>query len=465
MSRNKRPIWTSVLCACLMVVSSATACGRTAADVQSEGMKKIGSYNVESEVNYTDESDKEDVLERFASDDRLCIIDKYPTYYDVTLDYEKGTPSEVGQAYAETIIKAVPEYEAAFEPYLYENIRFAFDGREINYETLEKRIRTLEAAIPDEYREEAESFARTIAAGEEGYLENGKLSYIEALTMQLVPDALRPTACSALSLTGNKTVTGERMTLRNLEWHIGSKGQITDIHAVTHMKKGERSLTSISVLGMLDMITAVNDDGVMIAILDVGSVDEEPFVYEGKKCYTFEIRKALEEFSTAKEAGDFMVGESGDYTWCHNLIISDAKDAFCAEDVTSEVAATGKGRSVLRDENSELMEGLTWDSPDSLCIVNSYATKGNQDSFTGEASNINRFFKYNKWVKEKEKFSIADMKGIMAHEVVEQYYIVNVHNEGTVHTVIVDYATGKIHVSFTKGIAEDIPRYIEVGTY
>ena len=194
-------------------------------------------------------------------------------------------------------------------------------------------------------------------------------------------------------------------------------------------------------------------------------MDEDPFVYEGKKCYTFEIRKALEEFSTAKEAGDFMVGESGDYTWCHNLIISDAKDAFCAEDVTSEVAATGKGRSVLRDENSELMEGLNWDSPDSLCIVNSYATKGNQDSFTGEASNINRFFKYNKWVKDKEKFSIADMKGIMAHEVVEQYYIVNVHNEGTVHTVIVDYATGKIHVSFTKGIAEDIPRYIEVGTY
>ena len=175
------------------------------------------------------------MLEQFASDDRLCIIDKYPTYYDVTLDYEKGTPSEVGQAYAETIIKAVPEYEAAFEPYLYENIRFAFDGREINYETLEKRIRTLEAAIPDEYREEAESFARTIAAGEEGYLENGKLSYIEAITMQLVPDALRPTACSALSLTGSKTVTGERMTLRNLEWHIGSKGQITDIHAVTHI--------------------------------------------------------------------------------------------------------------------------------------------------------------------------------------------------------------------------------------
>ena len=41
MSRNKRPIWTSVLCACLMVVSSATACGKTAADVQSEGMKNF----------------------------------------------------------------------------------------------------------------------------------------------------------------------------------------------------------------------------------------------------------------------------------------------------------------------------------------------------------------------------------------------------------------------------------------
>ena len=61
---------------------------------------------------------------------------------------------------------------------------------------------------------------------------------------------------------------------------------------------------------------------------------------------------------------------------------------------------------------------------------------------------------------------MADVKGLMAREVVDQYEVSNVHNSGTVHTVIVDYATGKIHVSFTKDeTAEDVPRFIEVGEY
>ena len=112
------------------------------------------------------------------------------------------------------------------------------------------------------------------------------------------------------------------------------------------------------------------------------------------------------------------------------------------------------------------MEGLEWDTPDALCIVNTFATKGNQDRFTGEEFNITRFVKYNQWVSEKDKFSVADAKGLMAKEVVDEYIVSNVHNSGNVHTVIVDYAAGKIHVSFTKGdCAEDIPRFLEVGTY
>ena len=80
---------------------SICGCGTSAADVQSEGMKKVGSLNVEEEVTYTDDSEKEEVIETFSSADGLCVIEKYPTYYDVTLDYEKGEPAEVGKAYAE----------------------------------------------------------------------------------------------------------------------------------------------------------------------------------------------------------------------------------------------------------------------------------------------------------------------------------------------------------------------------
>ena len=448
-----------------VMISALCGCS-SAAQVESAGIVKTGSMNVDGLVNYTDESPVEEAVFMFTSDDGLCSIIRYPSYYDVTLDYEKGTPEEVGAAYADTIIKAVPDFEDSFEPYLFENIRGAFSGREIRYDSLEKRIMTLVSSLPDEYREEVESFARTIADGEEGYLENGKLSYIEALTMQLIPDALRPTACSALSIGGSRTVSGERLSMRNLEWSLGSSAQMTYIHAVTHMKKGDGSITAISVLGLLDMITAVNDDGVMIGILDVGTVNQMPYVYEGKKSYTFEIRYALECFDNARDAAKYLNEESGDFTWCHNLLVTDKDDAFCCENATAEVAAEGRAHSVIRTPDSELMEGLDWDTPDTLCIVNSFATVGNQDGFTGDPGNMIRFVKYNKWVSETEKFSVADLKGIMAREVVDQYVVTNVHNSGTVHTVIVDYATGDIHVAFTIGeCAEDIPEYILVGNY
>ena len=433
-------------------------------------MVKTGSVNVEGVVSYTNESSIDILIDSFISDDGLCSIKKYSSYYDVTLDYEKGTPAQVGSAYADTVRQAVPDYEIVMEPYLYENIRCAFGGRSVNYTALEDRIRTLFGAIPEEYRQEIDAFALAFSQGREGYAEDGQLSYIEVLTMQMIPDALRPTACSALSLGGSRTESGERITLRNLEWNLGSQAQITKVHAVTHMKKHDCSHTDISMLGILDIITAVNDDGVMIAILDIGSDTAAreglPFVYEGKKCYTFEIRYALEHFDNARDAGEFLVAESGDFTWCNNLLVTDSKDAFCCENATSETVAAKRAVSVLRTVDSELMEGLSWDSADSLCIVNSFATKGNMDGFTASDANLDRFMKYNKWVSAKEKFSVADVKAVMAQEIVDQHEVINVHNSGTIHTVILDYETGDIHVAFTKGFcADDVPEYLNVGRY
>ena len=451
------------LLACMTFLGGCTT---QTASIETDGMKKVDSFNLENNASYSDQGEVEEVLETYASEDGLCKIRKHATYYEVDLDYEKGTPAKVGTAYGRMILESIPEYETTFEPYLFENIRLGFDGRQIHYDTLEKRIRTLFDSLPAEYKEEVDAFAKAISEGEEGFEENGQLSYIEAVTMQMIPDALRPTACSALSLWGSKTKSGERITMRNLEWNIGSAGQMTKIHAVVHLKKGDRSITAISMLGVLDIITAVNDDGVMVGILDVGSVQNVPYVYEGKKCYTFALRYALEEFTTAREFGEYMNHESGDFTWCHNLILSDKKESFCVEDATKEVADTGLAKSMLRSADTPIHEGLTWNSKDSLCIVNSFTGKGNQDGFSISRSNLVRFMKYDQWVSEKDKFSVADVKGIMAKEVVDQSEVSNVHNNATVHTVILDYDTGRIQVAFTKGdCAEDVPVYLEIGHY
>ena len=448
----------------LLTALLVSGCNNKAAIVVNENavMKPVDSYLTKEVREYKDEGTIETPVSTLSSEDGLCVIKVMPSYYDVTLDYEKGDRASVGKAYGSLIREQMPDYIDIMEPYVYENIRMAYDG---NYtETaVEAREKILFDSYRPEYKKEIAAFAEGISGGTHGIKEDGILSYEEAVLAQMIPDALRPTCCSALSLWGSKTTTGDRITLRNLEWNLGSDNQMGKIHAVTHMKNGERSLTAISVLGLLDIISGINDDGVFAAILDVGSSQHEAYVCEGKKCYTMELRFALEEYSTARGLGEFMVAESGNYTWCHNLIISDKNDSFCAEDCVSQVVESGRGKSILRDCNTPILKGLSWDSSDSLCVVNSFASAGNQDGFTGSYSNIIRFAKYNEWVKAKDKFSPKDVKDLITQETVEQYAVQNVHGAGSAQLILIDYHTGSVQVAFSgaDGVA-DKPDFIEV---
>lgn len=441
-----------------------SGCGNKAAvEVNSlEVMKPVDSYLTKEVREYKDEGTKETSVSTLSSEDGLCVIKVMPSYYDVTLDYEKGDRASVGKAYGTLIRERMPDYIDIMEPYVFENIRMAYGG---NY--TEAAVKTREKVLFEswrqEYREEISAFAEAISGGVHGIAEDGKLSYEEAVLAQMIPDALRPTCCSALSLWGSKTSTGDRITLRNLEWNLGSDNQMGKIHAVTHMKNGDRSLTAISALGLLDIISGINDNGVFAAILDVGSVQDEAYVCEGKKCYTMDLRFALEECSTARDLGEFMVRESGNYTWCHNLIITDSNDSFCAEDCVSQVVESGYGKSVLRDCNTPILKGLSWDSRDSLCVVNSFASEGNQDGFSGSNSNIIRFAKYNEWVKAKDKFSPKDVKELITQETVDQYVVQNAHSAGSAQLILIDYHTGSVQVAFSgpDGVT-DKPDFIEV---
>ena len=441
-----------------------TGCSYKTASVSKReaAMKPVDSYLTKEVREYKDSGTVEEPLKTYASEDGLCIIKVMPSYYDVTLDYEKGDRASVGKAYGALIQEKMPEFIDTMEPYLFENIRMAYGG-EFLPDAVNERQKILFGSMRTEYRDEVADFAEAVSGGVHGIKEDHVLSYEEAVLMQMIPDALRPTCCSALSLWGSKTVSGDRITLRNLEWNLGSANQMGMINAVTHMKNRSRSLTAISVLGLLDIISGINDDGVFAAILDVGSVQNEAYVCEGKKCYTMELRYALEEYSSARDLGGFMVKSSGDFTWCHNLIISDAKDSFCAEDCVSQVVESGKGKSVLRDCNTPLLKGLTWDNSDSLCIVNSFASEGNQDGFTGSSSNTIRFAKYNKWVKAVEKFSPKDVKDLITQEIVDQYTVQNVHGSGSAQLILVDYHTGSVQVAFSgpNGVT-DKPDFIEV---
>ncbi|MBR5419852.1 MAG: hypothetical protein IK115_01745 [Lachnospiraceae bacterium] len=461
-----------------LILGGLTGCSGTAlyngfeVPVQPEStLSPVGNLYREELTEYGDEGTADTVLDTFTSDNGACTIKKLSRYYDVTLDYENYSPEEAGRAYAETIMKAFPDYHAVIEPYIYENIYAQLKDLTDDFSAVETRVFALTETLRDKDREELLAFAEELSGGVHGYAEDGVISYEEAVTYNLIPEALRGTACSALSLWGEKTASGDPITVRLLDWHPGSNNQMGRTHAVIHAQKGEQSYTGISFLGFVSIVSAVNNDGVFAAILDVGSLNED-YSCEDRKCYTYDLKYALEEFATAKEVGEFMVANSADYTWSHNLIISDKDHSFCAEDAVKQLQESGKGYSILRDADTPLLSGLSWDNKDSLCVVNSFASEGNQDFFTGNAHNLVRFNKYNEWVASKDRFTVGELKTMLTKEKVNQGLgkgeaaAQNVRRRGTVQIIIVDYHTGRIQVSFIspEGASDDVV-FTDIGTY
>ena len=179
--------------------SKATYEGFVFPDQGGSTMTPVEEYKRTLELE--DVCTEEPTLSTYSSDDGLCVIEKKEHYYAVTLDLEKGDHYKAGAAYAEAILKTSSDFAENFEPYLFENITMAFsEVNEESYKSLTERVTALKDSLEEEYRLEVEGFADSISGGVHGYEKDGIISYEEALTLQMVPDALRGTSCSAVSL-------------------------------------------------------------------------------------------------------------------------------------------------------------------------------------------------------------------------------------------------------------------------
>lgn len=429
----------------------------------------VGNYNTLQTCEYSDEGTPAVLISEYSTDDGLCTIKVYDRYYDVTLDEENGTPYEAGRAYAMALSEVCPEVMASMEPYIFENIRMAFPDIGDDYSAVEERMQDLFDSLDPNYQDEITGLCDELCGDARGLSPDGILSVEEMMLMQMVPDCLRPTSCSGLSLWGSKTATGDMISVRCLEWSLGSDNSMTRIHCLLHIRNGENSITNIGFLGLFDTISGINDNGVFMAILDAGSGD--PYDHEGRTCYTFAVRHALEQFDNARDAGQYMIDNSPSFTYCHNIMITDGTDAFCAEDATAQVIERGAGFPFLRDAGTPIMNDVSWDSPDSLCIVNSFLSEGNYDNMSGEPANVIRFSKYNEWVSGTDVFTLEALKDMMTQETVDtrlygNVTVQNVHRSNLTQMIIVDYHTGSIQIAFTgsEGVT-DKPVFTDVGSY
>ena len=391
----------------------------------------------------------------------LCELRKMETYYDVTLDYGKGSPYEAGAAYADAILEIYDGYAATVEGYLYENIKAAFSKLGGDYSAIRSRTEAIFSALREPYRQELLGFAERISGGTEEMAEDGILSKEEAMLLQLIPDVLRGTACSAISADGSATASGQRITCRLLEWQLGSENQLCAAQALVHMRNGAESFTSVTYLGFLTVLTAVNSSGLMIGELDVGSANEIRYSAENKRSYTYDLRYALEHYSSAREAAAFLCDNAAHYPYCVNVLCTDAQDAVIAElSVTPE-----DGSPVVRDSSTPLHDGLSWEDPAYLCAVNSFAAKGNADQLTYTSGNRVRWDRYGQLFCGQRGLTAGRFKELITAEKTDNS-LERIRSGGLVHLVIADYATQRLQAVFTgtEGLADE-PVFIDLGSW
>jgi hypothetical protein len=338
----------------------------------------------------------------------VSIIDK-GRYYQVVLDYEHGgTPCQIGEAYGQAIIRAVPDFEKNVDSYLAEIA--CLNGSDAYCELI-RRAQQLKQNIPQEYREEIEALAKAFSGGTTNQKGDGKLSVDEIYLMSLVPDVARAHQCSVLSVFGPRSTTGKTITGRVLDWPSGSNHQVEKLQAVIVIRNFEKSICLIGYVGLLGCISGFNNDHIFAAILD--SPTGEPFSIENKRSYTFDLRYALENQNTLSKVAGFMADPKRNYTFNHLIVLSDAKRSGILENNIS-----GKGKDIrraLREDNSPLNNGIEWNFPNAVCAVNAFMLKGNHDNFTGVPSNVERWNNFKSELRDAgETVSAEQLKQIVS---------------------------------------------------
>ncbi len=404
---------------------------------------------IESSFTYHNEvAVSEPTLKCVSSTNGLVTIDKKSSYYDVALDFESGSHYDVGKAYGEAILEIYPSFATIMEPYIYENIYMAFPDLEEDFTPITARLEAIMPTIDKDYQEEIKGLADSLATDTKGFIMDEKLSQEEVYLLQFIPDILRGTQCSGLSVYGKTSKTGAPITIRLLEWPMGNASQMAYGHAVVHFKNGDKSLTSYGVLGLLQAISIQNDKGVFAGILD--SNTEMPFNIKGKTSYTFALRYALENYDSAKAVGDYITSLGKQFTFSHNILLTDTTSSYVAENCVGDV-----GICALRSADSTLSPSLEWDIPDSICVVNGFALNENYDNMTRTTHNMIRHKKFNTRLASYPQVDANDLKDIVTVDA-PTHFGSNIYSNYAYQIIVIDSFNHTVDIAFAPP-SKDLP--------
>ncbi|AEY68005.1 C45 family peptidase [Clostridium sp. BNL1100] len=382
---------------------------------------------------------------------RVTITDK-GSHYEVILNF-KGEKSheKIGKEYGSQILKSVPQYEALVDSYLAE-----ITSNDEVYSLMLQRVNDIIPQVDKDYVDEIKGIASNFTGKNDNVRGDGKLSTEEIFLMNLCPDVVRPSQCCAAGVYGDKSENKDNISMRILDWHAGSENQLARIQSVVTYKNSKKSICTIGYLGYMGCISAFNDNKVFGAILD--SHTGEPYTSQEKRSYPFDLRHALENYTTLNGVAAYLKSPVRNYTYGHLIFLSDAEVTRVLENNIS-----GKENSLreVRAEKSGLNDGISWDIKNAIGCVNSFILKGNLDNHSDNPSNTNRFYGMKKVLKEQgEKVTFDNMKAVASYYQGEEpgpQIEGDLYNTSTQQIMVFEPAKNRYEVFF-RPVSGDLPK-------
>lgn len=343
------------------------------------------------------------------SQDSVILVDKGNYYYAV-LDYNKGlNHRQIGEELALQINKTIPDYEKIIDSLLTEVIK-----TEKFYKEILLRMNDIKILLNQDIKDEIEGMASKFSGLNDNVLGDAKLSTDEFYIYNLIPDIVRATQCSFLSVFRSHSTTNKTITARSLDWYGGSQNQLPKLQTVTIIKYDKKWICLIGYLGFMGVITGFNDNGLYAAILDSSS--GEPYSSKNKNSYTMDIRYALENFDTINETAKFLKDAKRNYTINHLIALSDSSISYILENnISKSKNSSDTIKRKIRKSNSILNKGISWKIKDSIGAVNSFMLYGNFDNFSNREHNTKRWENLKReLITNGNKTSNEDIKKIIS---------------------------------------------------
>ena len=354
-------------------------------------------------------------------------IQKQDGYYSVTLDFTNTSHRDVGKQYAAAIKSTVPTYEANVDGFLKTNVDHLTT---LSFQILLTRAQAIYPQLDSDYQDEIVGMQDVFNSNVD-ILGDGILSKNEMLVYQLLGDTMRPVSCSASAVTGPASSTGKPIVSRNVDWTTFSLPTFAGIQALITYKNGSKTIGNIGILGNLGGISAFNQHKIFAAVLDASTGASYPTNLTNKRSYIFDLRHALENYSSVDDIVHYMTSADHGYSFNHLIILANESTAGVIENQVNPLPGAPGNRS-FRTSSSDLnlavksalpLYSQEWKDSLGNLILNAIATVNDyrlpNNYFTNDPYNTSRWTSYKNLYLAKlnasQKIDVEGMKLIAGY--------------------------------------------------